>query len=200
VFVELAARLHDVEADQSVRAVVLTGAGRAFSAGGDRALLAGRLAGDMPDYETVTHAHTEIVTRLVRMEIPVIAAVNGPAVGLAVELVALSDLVVMGRDAWLCENHAQFGMGPTHGVARMWPRMTSPVVANELIMTARRVGADDAVRLGLANRVVPTGEEVAAALALAEEIAALPRAGVAAVKQALHAAMGAPRPPAPEPA
>src|SRR5262245_60964763 len=79
---QLAERLHAIEHDESVRAVVLTGAGRAFSAGGDRTLLRGHLAGDMPDAEAVLKGHAALTACLPRLEVPVIAAVNGPAVGL----------------------------------------------------------------------------------------------------------------------
>lgn len=182
----LAGRLRAIEADESVRAVILTGAGRAFSAGGDRSLLEGHLAGDMPDANAVTNAYMDITSCIPRLDVPVIAAVNGPALGIAVEFVALCDLVVMGADAYLCENHARFGMGTSPGIVRTWPRAASSVVAAELLMMARKVSAEDAVRLGLANRVVPAGEEVKVALELADEIAALPRSGPAAMKRALR--------------
>jgi enoyl-CoA hydratase len=187
----LAALLQAIELDESVRVVVLTGAGRAFSAGGDRTLLAGHLAGDMPDAERVTRAFGAVMTCLARLEIPVIAAVNGPVVGHAVEMLALSDLVVMGEDAYIWEMHPTVGMGVGPAVALAWPMRMSQVMASEVLLTGRKLPAVEALRLGLVNRVVPHGQEVPTAVALAEEIAALPRSGPAAVKRALHAAVRA---------
>jgi enoyl-CoA hydratase len=185
---QFAERLLAIEADETVRAVILTGAGRAFSAGGDRALLNGHLAGDMPDADEVLRASAAFMACLTRLDIPVIAAVNGPTLGMAVGIVAMCDLVIMGEDSYLCENHAQFGMGTGAAVARTW-RGAGAVVAKELLMTASRVGPEEAVRMGLANRVVPRGQEVAAALEVAERIAAMPRSGPALMKHAVNAGL-----------
>ncbi len=89
----------------------------------------------------------------------------------------MCDLVVMDEDAYLAEPHSGFGIDPSPGIAMAWPLLTSLAVAKELTMLGRRVGAAEALRLGLANRVAAAGEARAVAVALAHELAAVPAPG-----------------------
>jgi enoyl-CoA hydratase len=179
-------RLQAVETDSRVRAVVITGAGRAFSSGGDRTLLAELAAGDLSDRDELGRVQLDTIRCVLSLPVPVIAAVNGPAVGVAAGLVAVCDVVIMGEDAFLCDPHVTFGLGTTFACQLVWPHLTSGVVAKEILMSGRRVPAGEAVKLGLANRVCPTGSELATALEMAETFVALPPTGVAATKQALN--------------
>jgi enoyl-CoA hydratase len=173
-------------ADPDVRAVVVTGAGRAFSAGGDRAVLAAM--GTDTAFDARLHDLTvRQIAGILDLPWPVVAAVNGPAIGFGAALAAVCDLVVMAEDAYLAEPHSGFGIDPSPGIALAWPHLTSLAVAKELTMLGRRVGAAEALRLGLANRVVPTAEVVTAAVALAHELAAVPAAGLTRAKRALNA-------------
>ncbi len=176
----------EVAADEGTRAVVLTGAGRAFCAGGDVALLQ-----DAPRVvrEELSRIHQELVPGMLALPAPIIAAVHGPAVGFGAELVALCDVAVIGRDAFLSDPHVVHGLPASPGCQLVWPHLTSRAVAKELLMTGRRVDAEEALRLGLVNRVTAPGDELAVAVALAEELAALPAAGVAEVKRACNAAL-----------
>jgi enoyl-CoA hydratase len=147
--------------DRSARAAVITGAGRAFSAGGDFAYLA-ELAGDA-DLRAKTIADgREIVLGMARCRVPVVAAVNGPAVGLGCSLVALSDIVYIAEDAYLADPHVQVGLVAADGGPLTWPLHISLLLAKEYALTGTRITAQRAVELGLANHV---GEDLDAAAA-----------------------------------
>jgi enoyl-CoA hydratase len=178
--------LQAVQTDNRVRAVVITGAGRAFSSGGDRALLQQLADGALTDRDELGRVQMETIRCVLTLPVPVIAAVNGPAVGVAAGIVAVCDVVIMGEDAFLCDPHVTFGLGATFGCQLVWPHLTSRIMAKEILMSGRRVPAQEAVNIGLANRVCPAGTELETALEMAEIFVALPPSGVAASKQALN--------------
>jgi enoyl-CoA hydratase len=171
--------------DRSLRALVITGAGRAFCAGGDRAVVEQIARGEFAERETFGRIYIETVRAMLAISAPVLAAVNGPAVGWAAGICALSDIVVMAETAELWDPHVRFGLPADPVTVLMWPRLASEAVAKELLMCGRRVNAREAVALGLANRLVPADEALAAALEIAETFAVLPPGGVAATKHAL---------------
>ena len=177
-------RWRRVGADERIRAVVLTGAGRGFCAGGDVELLqdASRSVRD-----EVSLIHRELLPLMLQCPVPTLAAVHGPAVGFGAELAALCDLVVMDHDAYLSDPHVRYGLPASPGCQLVWPHLTSLAVAKELMLSGRRVHADEALRLGLANRVTAPGDDVAVALELASELAAMPTTGVAEIKRASNA-------------
>ena len=138
--------------DRTARAAVLTGSGRAFSAGGDFSYLA-ELAGDA-DLRAKTIADgREIVLGMARCRIPVVAAVNGPAVGLGCSLVALSDLVYIADDAYLADPLVQVGLVAADGGPLTWPLHISLLLAKEYALSGTRISSQRAVELGLANHV-----------------------------------------------
>ncbi len=150
--------------DREARAAVLTGAGRAFSAGGDFAYLE-ELRQD-PDLRAKTIAHgREIVLGMARCRIPVVAAVNGPAVGLGCSLVALSDIVYITENAYLADPHVQVGLVAADGGPLTWPLQMSLLQAKEYALTGARISAQRAAEIGLANHVVedPMAEALACA-------------------------------------
>jgi enoyl-CoA hydratase len=169
--------------DRTVRAAVLTGSGRAFSAGGDFHYLA-ELAQDA-DLRAKTIAHgREIVLGMARCRIPVIAAVNGPAVGLGCSLVALSDIVYIAEDAYLADPHVQVGLVAADGGPITWPLHISLMLAKEYALTGARISAAMAVELGLANHVV--ADPLAEAVACAKRIMQLPQQAVESTKRVLN--------------
>jgi enoyl-CoA hydratase len=178
------AELQAAGAEASLRALVITGAGRAFSAGGDRAVIEQIARNEFAERETFGRIYIDVVRAMLALAIPVVAAVNGPAVGWAAGICALSDIVVMAETAHLWDPHVRFGLPADPATLLMWPRLASEAVAKELLLTGRQVGAREAVALGLANRLVPEGEALATALEIAATFAALPPGGVAATKQA----------------
>ena len=183
---ELVERWHELEDDDGLRAVVLTGAGRAFCAGGDVALLAEMPGGSRAVRDELSRLHRALMRSMLSLPAPIIAAVHGPAVGFGAELAALCDLVVIGRDAFLSDPHVHHGLPPSPGCRLVWPHLTSRSVAKELLFSGRRVDAEEAFRLGLVNRVVAPGDELTVALEVAAELAALPVSGVTAVKRAFN--------------
>lgn len=129
-----------IDADDGARAAVLTGAGRAFSAGGDYPYLAD-LAAD-PDLRKETLADArQIVTGMIRCRVPIIAAVNGPAVGLGCSLVALSDISYIDESAHLADPHVLIGLVAADGGPITWPLLTSLVLAKEYALTGDRIPA-----------------------------------------------------------
>jgi enoyl-CoA hydratase len=174
--------------DTDARAVVLTGAGKAFSAGGDLGLL-DRMVHDSALRMAIMAEAAEIVRGMVALRIPVVAAVNGPAVGLGCSLAAMSDLVVVEEHAYFADPHVALGLVAADGGALTWPLLMSLLRAKEFILLGDRLPAEEAFRLGLANRVVPRGEALPTALGLAERLAALPPQAVAETKKLLNSAL-----------
>jgi enoyl-CoA hydratase/carnithine racemase len=172
-------------ADAGARVAVITGEGRAFSAGGDMDLLQ-RMADDRRLRRDVIAEGRELVLNMIRCRVPVVAAVNGPAVGLGCSVVALSDVVYMAESAYLADPHVMVGLVAADGGPLTWPLHTSLLLAKEYAFTGDRIGAARAREIGLANHVVPDAEVLPAALAAARRIAALPQQAVEATKRVLN--------------
>ena len=169
--------------DREARAAVITGAGRAFSAGGDFAYLDELRQDADLRAKTILHGR-EIVLGMARCRIPVVAAVNGPAVGLGCSLVALSDIVYIGEEAYLADPHVQVGLVAADGGPLTWPLQMSLLLAKEYALTGARISAQRAAELGLANHVV--ADPVAEAMACAKKIMELPRQAVESTKRLLN--------------
>jgi enoyl-CoA hydratase/carnithine racemase len=172
-------------ADAGARVAVVTGAGRAFSAGGDFDLL-DRMAKDTVLRRDTIAEGRELVLNMVRCRVPVIAAVNGPAVGLGCSVIALSDVVYMAESAYLADPHVTVGLVAADGGPLTWPLHTSLLLAKEYAFTGDRISAQRAAEIGLANRVWPDGEVLPAAMATAQKIAELPQQAVEATKRVLN--------------
>ncbi|MDV7241003.1 MULTISPECIES: enoyl-CoA hydratase/isomerase family protein [Rhodococcus] len=169
--------------DRDARAAVLTGSGKAFSAGGDFAYLAELAADRELRARTIAHGR-ELVLGMARCRIPVIAAVNGPAVGLGCSLVALSDIVYMAETAYLADPHVQVGLVAADGGPLTWPLQISLLQAKEYALTGARIPAAKACELGLANHMV--ADPLSEALACAKRIAEQPRQAVESTKRLLN--------------
>jgi enoyl-CoA hydratase/carnithine racemase len=174
-----------LSADPDARAAVITGEGRAFSAGGDFDLLQ-RMANDHALRRQVIAEGRELVINMIRCRVPVVAAVNGPAVGLGCSVIALSDVVYIAESAYLADPHVAVGLVAADGGPLTWPLHTSLLLAKEYAFTGERISAARAVEIGLANHLCPDGEVLPAALATARKIAALPRQAVEATKRVLN--------------
>ncbi|NUU23534.1 MAG: enoyl-CoA hydratase/isomerase family protein [Streptomycetaceae bacterium] len=172
--------------DPGAKAVVLTGAGRAFSAGGDfDHLLAHHHDAELRDRSI--RRDRRIQTSMIRFPLPVIAAVNGPAVGLGCSLALACDLVLIAEDAYLADPHVSVGLVAGDGGVTLWPLLTSLLRAKEYLFTGDRIPAATAVELGLANRTVPAESLQKEALELARRLAAQPVEALRATKAALAA-------------
>jgi 2-(1,2-epoxy-1,2-dihydrophenyl)acetyl-CoA isomerase len=145
--------------DSSVRAVVLTGAGRGFCAGGDRDLLLDlRKRNASDELKVLLEAGKEICLAIATMTKPVIAAVNGPAAGGGMNLALAADMRIASNQASFAESFARVGLYPDFGGTYFLPRIVGPALAAELFYTAETLSAEDALRLGIVNRVFPANK------------------------------------------
>lgn len=175
-------------ADNDAAVIVLTGAGKAFCGGGDLGLLS-RMTSDSKLRAAVMAEAAEIVKGMTSLRVPIIAAVNGPAVGLGCSLASMCDLVVMEEQAYFADPHVSLGLVAADGGALTWPLLTSLLRAKEFILLGDRLLAADALSLGLANRVVPRGAALRTALELAERLVGLPPQAVRETKALLNRAL-----------
>ena len=186
---ELRCQLRDtlqaLAAEAAVRAVVLTGAGGAFSSGAD-------LKAEPPVAEETQAQLLEEygpgLLAIAEMAKPVIAALEGPAVGIGLAYALISDLRIMGESAYLQAPFNQIGLLPDGGLSWLLPRMLGYARAFEFVVETAKFSASQCLTLGLANRVVADGAARQAALEWAEALADRPALAVAATKTALRAA------------
>lgn len=175
-------------ADPSVRAVLVTGAGRGFSSGAD--LKAGfdpDPADDMPNIRRELHElYHPIIAGVRRLEKPVVAAVNGPAVGIGCSLALACDLVLAAESAYFGLAFVNIGLMPDGGSTLFVPAAVGKARAFEMAMLGERVPARLALEWGLVNRVHPDDELVPEASALVERLAAGPTRSYAGSKRALN--------------
>ena len=175
----------DIAADADARVVILTGSGRAFSAGGDFGYMQDNIDNAEMRRQTMIEARA-IVHGIVRLPIPVIAAVNGPAVGLGCSLAVLSDLVLMSDKSFLADPHLRMGLVTGDG-AMVWPTLMGLSRAKEYLFLGQKILPDKAVELGLASRIVKADNLMTEAIALANRLVKVPQAALRDTKLALNA-------------
>lgn len=174
--------------DKSVRAVVLTGAGRAFCAGGDLNLLREvRKRKATRELEGLLIAGKEICLAIATMTKPVIAAVNGAAAGGGMNLALACDMRIASTQAKFAESFANVGLYPDFGGTYFLPRIVGSAMAAELFYTAELLGAEDALRLGIVNRVFPAERFEEETRKMAESLAAAPPIAIRDVKRTILA-------------
>lgn len=181
--VGLAKIWEELNEDVGARAAVITGAGRAFSAGGDFHYLDELGRDEALRQKTIKHGR-DLVIGMVRCRIPVIAAVNGPAVGLGCSLAALSDVVYIAENAFFADPHVSIGLVAADGGPLVWGSQISLLQAKEFALTGVRIKAQRAVELGLANHVV--ADPVAEAVSCAKKMIDLPQQAVEATKRLMN--------------
>lgn len=178
--------LKDGARDAEVRVVVITGAGRAFSAGQD---LKERQGPDVPDLGTELRTrYNPIILAMRRLEKPIIGAVNGVAAGAGMSIALACDIVIAAENATFIEAFARVGLVPDTGSTWFLPRLVGPARAAEMVFTADPVDAPTAERIGLINRVVPTDRLTDEAHALAARLAKSAPIALALAKRALNRA------------
>ncbi|MGB0113365.1 MAG: enoyl-CoA hydratase-related protein [Ilumatobacteraceae bacterium] len=172
-------------AEESARAIVLTGSGRAFSAGGDMAWFPSLRSPDRLD--ALRREGKQLIWNLLDVEVPIVCALNGPAVGLGASIALLCDVIVMADTASIIDPHVQVGLVAGDGGAAIWPLLVGPLAAKRHLMLGDPLTADDALRLGVAAATCPGSEIATVARQWADRIAAQAPLAVRGTKVAVNA-------------
>ena len=167
---ELTTLFRTLRSESDARAVLLTGSGRAFCAGGDFAWFP-KLQG-LENLEPLRRDGKQLIWDLLDVEVPIVAALNGPAVGLGASIALLCDVIFMADTASIADPHVRVGIVAGDGGTAIWPLVLGPARAKEFLLTGDKVDAATAERIGLVNHVVPAAELMDAARAFADRLAA----------------------------
>lgn len=176
----------DVSRDDDVNVVVLTGAGRAFCAGGDIKGMDSRQGDDPLKVETTLGNAKRLIHNLLDVEQPIIAAVNGHAVGLGATIALFCDVIIASEKAKIGDPHVKVGLVAGDGGAVIWPLLCGLARAKEYLMTGDLISAAEAERIGLINHVVPPDEVMPKAMGLAHRLAKGPTKAIRWTKLACN--------------
>jgi 2-(1,2-epoxy-1,2-dihydrophenyl)acetyl-CoA isomerase len=184
---DLSEALEEAASDHTIRVVVITGAGRAFCAGGDIRFMAELIERkDVEEFSRLLGSARRVITTIRQMTKPVIAAVNGPASGAGCNLALACDLRIASTTATFAQSFAKVGLHPDWGGTYFLPRLVSPNKACEMFFLGESIDAAEALRLGIVNRVVEPELLEAETRKLAERLREAPPIAVAAAKQAVY--------------
>jgi len=192
---ELTFRLQDalkeMEKDTSVRCLVLTGSGRGFCSGQDlQSRSVSQEMGERPSLgDSIRRRYNPIIIRLRRMEKPVVAAVNGVAAGAGASLAFACDFRIVSQKASFIQSFTRVGLVPDSGSTFLLPRLIGATRAFELMLTADKLSADDAMALNLVNEVVKEDSVMEKAMNLAERLASGPTKAFGLTKRAFNKAL-----------
>ena len=185
--------LNEANDDPSIKVIVLTGAGRAFCAGGDVGSFMDFRRWNSLERKDYLWAHVHrIVFALERLEKPVVAAINGLARGAGMDMALMCDLRIMAQSATLAESYIAMGLIAGDAGTYFLPRLIGTARALELFWTGRNVDSDEADRIGLVNRVVPDAQLTEAVNEMARSIAAQPQDAIRMFKRAVYQGMSMP--------
>ncbi len=175
----------DVAADPETRVAVITGAGKAFSAGGDLAMVE-RLAGN---YERVSHMLTEasdLVYNMINCDKPIVSAINGAAVGAGAVVALLADVAIAAEDAKIGDGHVKLGVAAGDHAAIIWPLLIGMAKARYYLLTGEMVSGTEAERIGLVAKALPREQVLDEALRIADGLAAGAQQAIRLSKRALN--------------
>ncbi len=181
---ELTRVFRELKREDEARAILLTGQGRAFSAGGSFDWFP--TLGDLQKLEHLRRDAKQMIWDLLDVELPIVAALNGPAIGLGASLALLCDAIFMADSATLADPHVRVGIVAGDGGCAIWPLLVGPARAKQYLLTGDAVSAVEAERIGLVNRVVPAADLEREALAFAARLAAGAPLAVRYTKQAVN--------------
>lgn len=178
----------DLAEDREINAVLLTGAGRYFSVGGNVKGMLERPGGDVFEEGEMIEPRSarKIVQNILDCEVPVVCAINGDCIGLAATVALFCDITVCADDARIGDPHVRIGLVAGDGGAVIWPMLVGPNRAKELLMRGSLVSGADAARIGLVNHAVPREEVLAKAREIARELADGPRWAIRWTKLAVN--------------
>jgi enoyl-CoA hydratase len=182
---ELGELFRELKTESNARAVLLTGSGRAFSAGGDMAWF--------PELRSTEAIHRlrreakQIVWDLLDVEVPIVCGLNGAAAGLGASVALLCDVIVMADTAVIVDPHVKIGLVAGDGGAAVWPLLVGPLAAKRHLLLGEPLTAADALRLGVAAEVCPPADVAERAMAWARRLAAGAPLAVQGTKLALNA-------------
>jgi enoyl-CoA hydratase len=182
---ELARVWRDVARDPDAAAVVVTGAGRAFSAGGDLEMVE-RMSGDYRRVAAMAGEAAELVLSMIDCETPIVSAINGTAVGAGLAVALMADISVIGESVRLTDGHIRLGVGAGDHAVLLWPLLCGMAKAKYYLLTADFIDGPEAERIGLVSRCVPDGQVLDEALEIAQRIAAGPRQAARWTKRTLN--------------
>jgi enoyl-CoA hydratase len=182
---ELAGVWTDVAKDDQTRVVVVTGAGKAFSAGGDLAMVE-RMAGDYDKVTRMLSEMSDLVYNLINCEKPVVSAINGVAVGAGLVVALLADVSICAEDARLGDGHVRLGTVAGDHAAIIWPLLCGMAKARYYLLTGEMVTGTEAERIGLVSKCVPREEVLTEAFRVADTLATGSQLAIRLTKRALN--------------
>lgn len=175
----------DVNDDPETRVAVITGAGKAFSAGGDLDMIVGQI-GDFDKISGIMSEASDIVYNIAGCSKPVISAINGVAVGAGLAVAMMADISIMAEDARITDGHLRLGVAAGDHAAIIWPLLCGMAKAKYYLLTAEFIDGREAERIGLVSTCRPTEEVVPAALEVAAKLAAGPQWALRWTKRSLN--------------
>ena len=182
---ELARVWKDVSADPRTRVAVITGAGKAFSAGGDLAMVE-RMAGN---YDAVTHMLTEmsdLVYNIINCDKPIVSAINGVAVGAGTVAALLADVAIAAEDARIGDGHVKLGVAAGDHAAIIWPLLAGMAKARYYLLTGEMITGAEAERIGMVAKALPRDQVLDEALRVAETLATGAQQAIRLTKRSLN--------------
>lgn len=182
---ELARVWRDVDADPETSVAVITGAGKAFSAGGDLAWVE-RMAGDYDRVQAMLKEAGELVYNIIDCEKPIVSAINGVAVGAGTVVALLADVAIAAEDARIGDGHVRLGVAAGDHAAIIWPLLAGMAKARYYLLTGEMVTGAEAERLGMVAKALPRDQVLDEALRVAEVLATGSRSAIRLTKKALN--------------
>ena len=182
---ELGRIWQDLGADHEVRVAIITGAGKAFSAGGDLDLIENFL-GDAPAIANTMKEASDIVYNIINLEKPVISAINGIAVGAGLAVALMADISIASEEARFTDGHIRLGVGAGDHSVIIWPLLCGMARAKRYLLTADFLDAKEAERIGLVSMVVPHEQLMSTAMEFAHKLAEGPQSAIRWTKRALN--------------
>jgi enoyl-CoA hydratase len=182
---ELARVFADIAADESVAAVVVTGEGQAFSAGGDLDWIGGQV-GDYAQTMRVMREAGDIVRTMIECDTPIVSAINGVAVGAGLAVALLADISIIDEGARFTDGHLRLGVAAGDHAVAIWPLLCGMAKAKYYLLTSDFIDGREAERIGLVSKAVPAAEVVPEAMRVARQLARGPRDATRLTKRALN--------------